>query len=173
MQKGGYRVGMEWRRLTEDDVERVHRDGGERQHGELAAVVSRLLGDGHGIGVDGEPHDHGDEHRHGQLDLKQQPMQPGPDAVVARDGASLRAVAAASAREAGADAEEDGEHDEVPHCEEAEAAGALVEGRLREGSRGTKHGVHGVRMVCARYVRVIPCLHEDEEAPGEDGRAHQ
>ena len=44
-----------------------------------------------------------------------------------------------------ADAEEGCEHDEVPHGEEAEAAGPLVEGRLRE----------------------------DEEAPAEDRRAHQ
>ena len=124
---------------------RVHRGRGGREHGELPAVIARLLCDGDRVGVDGEPDDHGDEHRHGQLDLEEQPVQPCPDAVVAGDGPTLRAVPAARAREAGPDAEEDGEDDKVPHGEEAEAAGALVEGRLRE----------------------------DEEAPAEDRRAHQ
>ena len=42
-------------------------------HRELSAVVARLLRDRDGVRVDGEPDDHGDEHRHGQLDLEEEP----------------------------------------------------------------------------------------------------
>ena len=71
-------------------------------------------------------------------------MQPRPPAVVPRDRPVLSEVAAARAGEAGPQAEENCERDEVPHGEESEAVDALVERRVRE----------------------------DKEAPRKDGRTH-
>ena len=59
-------------------------------------------------------------------------MRRGGDAVVGRHRPVLRQVAAAGAGEGGAEPEEGGQRDEVPHREEAEAVWSLIEGRVGE-----------------------------------------